>query len=224
MNPNQQDLGKSGATSTTSGAGASGGASSGGTASGGAARDVGKMARETVSKLGDTAQEFGTQAKQAATSLASEANENIKGVLNQKVGMGADMIGHVAESVRAAADNLKQNSPQLAGLVRGAADKIDEFASSTRDKTVEELFETASDFARRQPAVVFGAAAAAGFLLFRILKVAPSNGASQGASVRGPDGRFRDQPGNQEFGRTGMTNGQAASRRPGQTMGQRHGV
>ena len=111
-----------------------------------------------------------------------------------------------------------------AGLVRGAADKIDEFASSTRDKTVEELFETASDFARRQPAVVFGAAAAAGFLLFRILKVAPSSGASQGASVRGPDGRFRDQPGNQEFGRTGMTNGQAASRRPGQTMGQRHGV
>ena len=132
------------------------------------------------------------------------------------------MIGHVAESVRAAADNLKQNSPQLAGLVRGAADKIDEFASGTRDKTVEELFETASDFARRQPAVVFGAAAAAGFLLFRILKVAPSSGASQGASARGTDGRFRDQPG--EFGRTGMTNGQAASRRPGQTMGQRHGV
>jgi hypothetical protein len=215
MNPNQQDPGKSGSTSTTSGSPASGGAS----------RDVGKMARETVSKLGDTAQEIGSQAKQAATSLASEANENIKGVLNQKVGMGADMIGHVAESVRAAADNLKQNSPQLAGLVRGAADKIDEFASSTRDKTVEELFETASNFARRQPAVVFGAAAAAGFQLFRILKVAPSTGASQSGSARnGLEGRYRDQPGNQEFGRTGMTNGQAASRRPGQTMGQRHGV
>jgi ElaB/YqjD/DUF883 family membrane-anchored ribosome-binding protein len=214
MNPNQQDPGKSGSTSTTSGAAASG-----------TSRDVGKMARETVSKLGDTAQELGTQAKQAATSLASEANENIKGVLNQKVGMGADMIGNVAESVRAAADNLKQNSPQLAGLVRGAADKIDEFASSTRDKTIEELFETASDFARRQPAVVFGAAAAAGFLLFRILKVAPSTGASQGGSARsGLEGRYRDQPGNQEFGRTGMTNGQAANRRPGQTMGQRHGV
>ena len=214
MNPNQQDPGKSGSTSTTSS----------GSAGGSTTRDIGKTARETASKLGDAAQELGTQAKQAATSLASEANENIKGVLNQKVGMGADMIGHVAESVRAAADNLKQNSPQLAGLVRGAADKIDEFASSTRDKTVEELFETASNFARRQPAVVFGAAAAAGFLLFRILKVAPSTGASQGASVSGLDGRFRDQPGNQEFGRTGMTNGQAASRRPGQTMGQRHGV
>jgi len=218
MNPNQQDPGKSGSTSTTSS----------GSAGGSTTRDIGKTARETASKLGDAAQELGTQAKQAATSLASEANENIKGVLNQKVGVGADLVGHFAHSVRAAADDLKQNAPQLAGLVRGAADKIDEFAESTRDKTVEDLFETASEFARRQPAIVFGAAAAAGFLLFRILKVAPSNGASQSGSARsGLEGRYRDQPGRQEFGRTGMTNGQASSGRSGQsgqTMGQRHGV
>jgi ElaB/YqjD/DUF883 family membrane-anchored ribosome-binding protein len=211
-----QDPGKSGSTSTTSGAATSGGASR---------QDIGKMAKETVTRLGDTAQEFGSQARQAATSLASEANKNIKGVLNQKVGIGADLVGHVAHSVRAAADDLKPNSPELAGLVRGAADKIDELSSSVRDKTVEELFETASDFARRQPAVVFGAAAAVGFLLFRILKAAPSSSASQTASSRGGfDGRFRDQSGRQDFGRAGMTNGQAANGRSGQTMGQRHGV
>jgi ElaB/YqjD/DUF883 family membrane-anchored ribosome-binding protein len=215
MNPNQQDPGKSGSASTTSGAATGSGAS----------RDVGKMAKETVNKLGDKAQELGTQAKQAATSLASEANENIKGVLNQKVGVGADLVGHVADSVRAAADNLKQNSPQLAGFVSVAADRIDELSSSVRDKTVDDLFREASDFARRQPAVVFGAAAAVGFLLFRIMKVAPSATASQSSSSRdGAEGRFRDQPGRQEFGRTGMTNGQAARGRSGQTMGQRHGV
>jgi ElaB/YqjD/DUF883 family membrane-anchored ribosome-binding protein len=210
----QQDPGKSGPTSTTSSAG------------GGAPRqDVGKTTRDAVAKLGDAAQEIGTQAKQAATSLASEANENIKGALNQKVGVGADLVGHVADSVRAAADNLKQNAPQLAGLVTVAADKIDELSSSVRDKTVDELFKDASDFARRQPAVVFGAAAAVGFLLFRILKVAPSATASQSGSARsGLEGRYRDQPGRQEFGRTNMTNGQAGNGRPGQTMGQRHGV
>jgi len=215
MNPNQQDPGKSGSASTTSGAATGSGAS----------RDVGKMAKETVNKLGDKAQELGTQAKQAATSLASEANENIKGALNQKVGVGADLVGHVADSVRAAADNLKQNSPQLAGFVSVAADRIDELSSSVRDKTVDDLFREASDSARRQPAVVFGAAAAVGFLLFRIMKVAPSATASQSSSSRdGVEGRFRDQPGRQEFGRTGMTNGQAARGRSGQTMGQRHGV
>jgi ElaB/YqjD/DUF883 family membrane-anchored ribosome-binding protein len=216
MTTNQQDPGKSGSTTSTSSS-ASAGSS--------ATRDVGKVAKETVSKLGDKAQEFGTQAKQAATSLASEANENIKGVLNQKVGVGADLVGHVADSVRAAADNLKQNAPQLAGLVTVAADKIDELSSSVRDKTVDELFKDASDFARRQPAVVFGAAAAMGFLLFRILKVAPSATTSQSGSARsGLEGRYRDQPGRQDFGRTSMTNGQAGNGRPGQTMGQRHGV
>jgi ElaB/YqjD/DUF883 family membrane-anchored ribosome-binding protein len=211
MNPNQQDPGKSGSTSTTSSSAASGSTT----------RDIGKTARETASKLGGAAQEIGAQAKQAATSLASEANENIKGVLNQKVGVGADLVGHFAHSVRAAADDLKQNAPQLAGLVRGAADKMDELSSSVRDKTVEDLFETASDFARRQPAVVFGAAAAVGFLLFRIMKVAPSSGASQTSSAHGGlEGRY--QPGRQEFGRSTMTNGQAG--RSGQTMGQRHGV
>src|SRR6195256_794689 len=218
MTINQQEPGKSGsATSTTTTSGAASGGS--------ATRDVGKVAKETVSKLGDKAQEFGTQAKQAATSLASEANENIKGVLTQKVGVGADLVGHVADSVRAAADNLRQNAPQLAGLVTVAADKIDELSSSVRDKTVDELFKEASDFARRQPAVVFGAAAAVGFLLFRILKVAPSATASQsGSAPSGLEGRFRDQPGRQDFGRTSMTNGQAGSGRSGQTMGQRHGV
>jgi ElaB/YqjD/DUF883 family membrane-anchored ribosome-binding protein len=213
MNPNQQDPGKSGSTSSTS-SGAAGGSTT---------RDIGKTARETASKLGGAAQEIGTQAKQAATSLASEANENIKGVLNQKVGVGADLVGHFAHSVRAAADDLKQNAPQLAGLVRGAADKMDELSSSVRDKTVEDLFETASDFARRQPAVVFGAAAAVGFLLFRIMKVAPSSSATQSSPAReGFEGRY--QPGRQEFGRSSMTNGQAGSGRSGQTMGQRHGV
>jgi ElaB/YqjD/DUF883 family membrane-anchored ribosome-binding protein len=217
MTINQQDPGKSGsATSATT---------TSGTAAGSATRDVGKVAKETVSKLGDKAQEFGTQAKQAATSLASEANENIKGALNQKVGVGADLVGHVADSVRAAADNLKQNAPQLAGLVTVAADKIDELSSSVRDKTVDELFKDASDFARRQPAVVFGAAAAVGFLLFRILKVAPSATTGQSGSARsGLEGRYRDQPGRQEFGRTSTTNGQAGNGRPGQTMDQRHGV
>ncbi len=177
MTINQQDPGKSGSTSSATTSSSAG-------AGGSATRDVGKVAKETVSKLGDKAQEFGSQAKQAATSLASEANENIKGVLNQKVGVGADLVGHVADSVRAAADNLKQNAPQLAGLVTVAADKIDELSSSVRDKTVDELFKDASDFARRQPAVVFGAAAAVGFLLFRILKVAPSATASQSGSAR----------------------------------------
>ena len=39
-----------------------------------------------------------------------------------------------------------------------------------RDQSVEDFWRSASDFTRKQPAVVFGLASLAGFLLFRVLK------------------------------------------------------
>jgi hypothetical protein len=142
--------------------------------SSGGSPDLRAKAGEAVSKLADVAQEAGGQAKQAAASLASEANRKTKGFLNQKVTVGADFAGHIAESVKCAADNLDRNAPQLAGLVRDAADKVDGFSRDMREQTVEDLMRTASDFTRRQPAIVFGLASLAGFFLFRVLKSNPS--------------------------------------------------
>lgn len=139
-----------------------------------AKEDLRAKAGEAASKLADVAQQAGGQARQAAASLASEANQKAKGFLNQKVTVGADFAGHIAESVKCAADNLDQNAPQLAGLVRGAADKVDGFSRDMREQTVEDLVRTASDFTRRQPALVFGLASLAGFFLFRVLKSNPS--------------------------------------------------
>jgi hypothetical protein len=93
----------------------------------------------------------------------------------------------VAASVRVAARELDPDAPQLAGFAREAAERIDDFSRDIRDKTVEELLETSSDFARRQPAVLFAAAAACGFLLFRMIKTA-SSAASEDAG-----GRFGEQ-------------------------------
>ena len=123
-------------------------------------------AGEAVAKLADVAQRAGT----TASSLASDANQEAKGFLNQQVSSGADLAGHVADSARCAADNLSQNAPQLAELVRGAAQKVEEFSRELRGQTVKDLVQTASDFTRRQPAVVFGLASLAGFLLCRVLK------------------------------------------------------
>jgi hypothetical protein len=129
---------------------------------------------EAASKLADVAQQAGGQAKQAAASLASEANQKSKGLFNQKVTVGADLAGHIAESVKCAAENLDHSAPNLAGLVRGAADRVEGFSRDMRGQTVEDLVRTASDFTRRQPAMVFGLASLAGFFLFRVLKSSPS--------------------------------------------------
>jgi ElaB/YqjD/DUF883 family membrane-anchored ribosome-binding protein len=141
--------------------------------------DVRAKAGEAVSKLADVAQQAGSQAKQTASSLASDANQKAKGFLNQQVAAGADLVHHVADSARCAADNLDQEAPQVAELVRGAAKKVEEFSRDLRIQTVDDLVRTASDFTRRQPAVVFGLASLAGFLLFRVLKSNPPTGTGQ---------------------------------------------
>jgi ABC-type transporter Mla subunit MlaD len=127
-----------------------------------------------VSNLSDAAQYATEKAKQSAFDAAGTVTHQVKGLLDGQVASGADMIGHLAKSTRRAADELDRDAPQLAGLVRGAADQIDGLAGNMRDQTVDELLRTASDFTRRKPALVFGLASLAGFFVFRVLKSAAS--------------------------------------------------
>jgi ElaB/YqjD/DUF883 family membrane-anchored ribosome-binding protein len=138
--------------------------------------DLGAKAGEAVSKLAHAAQQVGSQAKETASSLASEAGETAKGLLHHQVDAGADFVSDIAQAARVAADSLGPNSPQLAELVRGVAQHVNEFSENVRGQSVQELFETTSDFVRRNPALVFSAATACGFMLFRIIRANPSDG------------------------------------------------
>ena len=175
----------------------------------GVAQDVRAKAGEAISKVTDAAQQAGSQAKDAAASLASDASQKAKGFLNMQVSSGSDLAGHVARSVRCAADNLDPNAPQLAGLARGAAERLDQFSRDIRGQTVEDMVRTASEFTRRQPALVFGLASLAGFLAFRVLKSSPPDGEFRMLKSSSPEGdRLGDR-----------------SREPlGQRAGQFHGT
>jgi ElaB/YqjD/DUF883 family membrane-anchored ribosome-binding protein len=184
-------------------------------------------AADAASKVADAAQQAGSQAKEAAASLASEAQERARGLLNMQVTAGADLASHVARSARSAADELDEEAPQLAGLVRGAADRVEEFSHDLREQTVEDLVRTASDFTRRQPALVFGLASLAGFLAFRVLKSTPTRrlGSGSYASSGGsyPSSGGGSYPSSGGFSRSGQE-----YRRPsyggGAPAGQFHGT
>jgi hypothetical protein len=174
----------------------------------GVAQDMRAKAGEAISKVTDAAQQAGSQAKDAAASLASDASQKAKGFLNMQVSSGSDLAGHVARSVRSAADSLDPNAPQLASLARGAAERVEQFSRDIRGQTVEDLVRTASDFTRRQPALVFGLASLAGFLAFRVLKSSP------------PDGEFRMlKSGSPEGGRLGDRSHEPFGGRAGQFHG-----
>lgn len=179
---------------------------SGATPASSAAEAVRSGAADAMAKISDVAQQAVGEAKKSASTLASAATERAKDAVEERIADGADMLGQVAASVRVAARELDPTAPQLAGFAREAAERIDDFSREIRDKTVEELLETSSDFARRQPALLFGAAAACGFLLFRMIKTA-SGSANEEAT------RF----GEQNFG----VAPQAES--PSITSGQFHG-
>jgi hypothetical protein len=150
-------------------------------------------AGEAVAKVADAAQQAGSQARETAASLASDAGQKAKGLLNMQVSAGADLAGHVAQSARCAAEDLGKNAPQLAGLVRGAAERVEEFSRDIRGQTVEDLVRTASDFTRRQPALVFGLASLAGFLALRVLKSSPPGHSGQHERSRAPFGQHSGQ-------------------------------
>jgi ElaB/YqjD/DUF883 family membrane-anchored ribosome-binding protein len=161
-----------------------------------ASNDIRSKAGDTVSKVANVAQAAGLQAKATATSLASEANEKAKGVMNDQVAAGAAWVGHLAEATKAAADNLKPNAPQFSGLVRDAASKVEKLSKNLQNQSIEELYQAASSFTRRQPAVVFGSAALFGFFISRLLKMEPARGQGGGigGGVRNSDHSNRSRP------------------------------
>jgi len=82
--------------------------------------------------------------------------------------------------------------------MRGAAKKVEEFSRDLQGQTVDDLVRTASDFTRRQPAVVFGLASLAGFLLFRVLKSSPPS-SSEHSYRRSDDYRSAVGGGSRQF-------------------------
>jgi hypothetical protein len=76
--------------------------------------------------------------------------------------------------MKTAAQDMERGNPMLADLMRGLAHNVDAYADALENRTVEQLIKAGSDFTRRQPALVFGLAAVAGFLAFRTFKNAQS--------------------------------------------------
>jgi ElaB/YqjD/DUF883 family membrane-anchored ribosome-binding protein len=131
---------------------------------------LGAQAGVALSKVSEAAQQAGSHVKAAAMSLATEAGEKAKGLIDQQVASGADFLGYIGSSARAAADTLHPDAPQLAGLVRGMATSVTDLSDTMRGQSPEALLETASDYVRQNPTLVFSAAAACGFALARLLQ------------------------------------------------------
>jgi ElaB/YqjD/DUF883 family membrane-anchored ribosome-binding protein len=82
-----------------------------------------------------------------------------------------DSLTRLAQAVRQSTQSLRDNQQgAVAQYVDRAADRIEQFSTTLRERDLNDLMRDAERFARRQPAVFIGAAFAAGVLAARFLK------------------------------------------------------
>jgi len=110
------------------------------------------------------------QAKEKAAAGADAMKQEARRVAEQQKAGAAEQLGGIAHAVEDAAGDLERQMPQAAEYVHDLAQRLETAASAIRERSVDDLINSANDLARKQPAVFFAGAVVTGFALSRFLK------------------------------------------------------
>jgi ElaB/YqjD/DUF883 family membrane-anchored ribosome-binding protein len=135
----------------------------------GAAENLSAASPRPDERISQSAKAMAREVGDAVEGASSAAAAKAKELVQQQLAAGGDIVAQIAQSTRVAGDHLDREVPQLATLVKRAADSIDDIAHSMRDRSVNEIVQAASDLGRRQPAILFGITAVLGFLAYRLV-------------------------------------------------------
>ena len=133
-------------------------------------RDAGGSSAGPTSDFRTQASQAAEEARGAAASIAEQARARLTEIVEQQKAAGASRVAGIAQAAQTAARDLDQTNPELARLVRSAAEGVDRIASDIRGRNIGDVVDTLGSFGRRQPVAFFGGAVLAGFLLARFFK------------------------------------------------------
>ena len=142
------------------------------------AENVSSSGSDAFDQISRAARDAGAKAKETASEAASALGDHFKEILDQQIARNIGAAGLFAGSMKNAASDLDAHSPVGASIVRDLAGRLERFAEDFEGETVEQLARSTSDFTRRQPAIVFGIAALAGFLAFRAITIGQADTSS----------------------------------------------
>jgi F0F1-type ATP synthase membrane subunit b/b' len=176
-------------------------------------RDADRARREAGhagEELREAAAGIAAEASATARTLRTEGEAVLEGAraraedaARDGVRQGARQVGGVARAIHRAADELVDESPELARSIHDAAGRVDRMARAMRERSPGDLLRSAEDFARRQPLMFFGAATLAGFAMARFARASAAH-----AHPRHRDMHSDPQPGDRA--RPGMAGMPAA--------------
>ena len=123
---------------------------------------------------------LGEDLRAKAGETAGAVAQEMRSFAEEQKSSGADNVQRLGRAVHGAAEQLGRELPLAAGYIHSAADRLQSASSALRDRSVEDLAASFTDFARRQPGAAFVGSVLAGFALSRFLKSSsPSRDASR---------------------------------------------
>ncbi|MBV8538037.1 MAG: hypothetical protein JO128_20745 [Alphaproteobacteria bacterium] len=141
----------------------------------------------------------GETIKEQAAHVVEPAKEKVRHLAEEQKAAGADRLDAVARAVHDAADRLEPELPrQASGYIHDAAGGIERASAAIRERSIDDLLQMATNFARRQPVAFLAGAVLTGFALTRFLK-------SSASMDRGPDEPSGGSAGAYDPGTTGGT-------------------
>lgn len=135
-----------------------------------ATSDVAKAAEEVTEQVKKSADEVMTAAKETVQDLAEPLKDKALDLAKEQKDAGADHLRMLARAMNSASQAVQSDVPQLANYIKNLSGKLEQVSTDIRDQELDQLGQSASDFAKRNPALVFGGAMLAGLALTRFLK------------------------------------------------------
>lgn len=134
--------------------------------------------RETAEQVADSArQEYDalrSEALHEARSAVDTVKRSAHDYTDAQRTAAADNVDAIAHAMQASVDSLESQGQHLvARYWQRVADETHDLAGWLRGRSLDELWQETEGYARQRPAVVFGGALAAGFLLARVLRSSP---------------------------------------------------
>ena len=127
--------------------------------------------KDDASSAASEAQSTFQQAKQQAMGAAQEAGSRAQAAIESQKSSAADSVHVVADALRRASHDLDDQNQRMMGQAAAwAAEGLERFSQSLRERELRTLLDQAEDVARRQPALFVGGAVALGFVVSRFLK------------------------------------------------------
>jgi hypothetical protein len=111
-----------------------------------------------------------TDLKQQAGEITEQAKAKAREAAHSGQSAAADQLEHLAQGVRRSAENFDDEQAWVKQGLSTAAESLERFSSTLRDRDLGDLMSEAEGVARRHPVVFAAACAFAGFALVRFLK------------------------------------------------------